>query len=798
MRIPVVPIIPLLVAASVPAGYALAAETTANATQEQTFTLSRGETLSGVCSRIRAGGTAIATPDCVKQILFVNRQWFDENFGYVWKDPDSVNLDSAIRLWAGVAYQMPAEFVQANLNGLDAQNQAGSANITATPTPAHPGHFDPKGKPPSPYTIEILNQARKSLPFSDTRDFDENKKGLIAPMTEMQIKADAGNVAWDMEQFQFLDQQDEFDSIHPSLHRIAKLNNNYGLYEIIPGFYQVRGFDLTQISFIRGKTGWIVFDPLVSAETARAGLKLLQEHVGEGRPVTAVVYSHDHADHWGGVRGIVDEADVRAGKVQIIAPDGFMEAAISENVFAGNAMNRRLFYQYGVLLPRGPNGYVSQGLGQGVSAGSVGLIPPTKLITQPIEEITVDGVRMVFQLTPFTEAPTEMNTWFPDTKVLWMAENAIAGLHNIYTLRGAPVRNPLNWSKYLNASLQLFGTRAEVLFASHHWPRWGNERIQEVLRAQRDLYAHMNNQVLHLANQGVTINEIQNVYELPKSLQQKWYTRGYHGSPEHNSRGVIQRFLGFWDANPATLIPLSPGDSAPLYVEMMGGSEKILARSRQLIDQGAYLYANEILNKLVQAEPQNQPAKELLADSFEQLGYQQENPGLRNSFLAGAYELRNGIPQGATAKTASADTIRAMSTGMWLDFLGIRMDSRKVEGLRYTINLVTPDNGEKFLIELENATLTNIQGFQADKPDLTLTIKRSDLEQTMMGLKTLDEQIVAGAAKATGDAGILQKIAATLVEFDPRFEIMPGTKARTAEVKPANPFKAEIGKEIAE
>ncbi|WP_216644694.1 alkyl/aryl-sulfatase [Candidatus Thiodictyon syntrophicum] len=791
-------IIALLLAASAPLGLVRGTETTDSATQAQTFTLQRGENLSGVCASIRKAGVTTSIADCVKQILFENRQWFDTNFGYVWKDPAAVNLDSAIRLWVGVPYRIPAALAQANPQTNKMESKPGTGDTTATQIAFHPGHFDPKGKAPSQFTIEVLKQSAAALPFSDTRDFDENRKGLIAPMKEMKIMADAGHVAWDMEQYQFIDKQDAFDSIHPSLHRIAKLNNNYGLYEVVPGFYQVRGFDLAQISFIRGKNGWIVLDPLVSAETARAGLKLLQEHVGEGRPVTAVIYSHDHADHWGGVRGIVDEANVRAGKVEIIAPDGFMEALVSENVFAGNAMNRRLFYQYGTLLPRSPYGYVSQGLGQGVSAGAVGLIPPTRLITKPIEEVTVDGVRMVFQLTPNTEAPTEMNTWFPDTKVLWMAENVMAGLHNIYTLRGAPVRNPLNWSKYLNQSLHLFGTQAEVMFTAHHWPRWGNGRIQEVLRAQRDLYANMNNQVLHLANQGVTINEIHNVYELPKSLQQNWYTRGYHGSPEHNSRGVIQRFLGFWDANPATLIPLSPGDSAPLYVEMMGGSDKILARGRQLNDKGAYFYAQEILNKLVQAEPRNQAAKDLLADTFEQIGYQQENPGLRNSFLAGAYELRNGIPQGEIAQTAGPDTVRAMSTGLWLDFLGIRMDSRQAEGMRYTINLITPDNGEKYLIELENATLTNIQGFQADKPDLTLTIKRSDLEQTMMGVKTFEAQIAEGTAKAQGDVGILKRLASIMVDFDPRFEIMPGTKAREAEVEPATPFKGEVGAPIAE
>jgi alkyl sulfatase BDS1-like metallo-beta-lactamase superfamily hydrolase len=660
------------------------------------------------------------------------------------------------------------------------------------------GHFHPKGKTASRFTREVLRQAKATLPFADKRDFEEQKKGFIAPMKDLKIMADGGHVAWDMERFQFLEEQEEFDSIHPSLLRQSVLNNNYGLYEVIPGIYQVRGFDLSDISFVRGKTGWVVIDPLVSAETARAAWQLFQEHVGEGLPVSAVIYSHSHADHWGGVRGIVAEADVRSGKIPVIAPRNFLEHTIAENVYAGNAMNRRLFYQYGLLLPASPHGYVGQGLGQAVSAGAVGLIAPNRLVEKEIEEIEVDGVKMVFQDTPNTEAPTEMNTYIPAMKSLWMAENVIASLHNIYTLRGAPVRNALNWSKYIAQALYRFGLEAEVMFASHHWPRWGNARIQEVLRGQRDLYANMNNQVLHFANQGVTINEIHNVYEVPKSILAKWDCRGYHGSPQHNSRGVIQRFLGFWDCNPTTLIPLSPGDSAPLYVEMMGGADKILARGRALHDEGKYLLAQEIVNKLVQAEPQNHVAKDLLADVFEQIGYQQENPGLRNSFLAAAYELRSGIPQGKTADSSSPDVIRAMSTELFLNFLGIRMDSRKAEGLRFTINLITPDNGEKFLIELENATLTNIQGFLADKPDLTLTINRSDLEQTMMGAKTLEAQIAAGTAKVQGDASVLKQLASTMVDFDPRFEIMPGTIDRGTKIGHADPYEAVPRKTIAE
>lgn len=671
------------------------------------------------------------------------------------------------------------------------------------------GHFHPKGKAPSKYTQEVLRQARTSLPFSDTRDLEEQKKGLIAPMKKMQIMADAGNVAWDVERFRFLQTQDDFDSIHPSLLRQAKLTTNYGLYEVIPGIYQVRGFDLSDISFVRGKTGWIIFDPLVSAETARAAWQLFQEHVGEGLPITAVIYSHTHVDHWGGVRGIVNEADVRSGKVPVIAPNDFLQFTVSENVFAGNAMNRRLFYQYGLLLPVSPHAFVTQGLGLSASAGAVGLIAPTITISKDIEERDVDGVKMIFQNTPNTEAPREMNTFIPEMKALWMAENVISSLHNIYTLRGAPVRDPLNWSKYINQALYRFGLEAEVMFASHHWPRWGNARIQEVLRSQRDLYANMNNQVLHYVNQGVTINEIHNVYEVPKSLQAMWNCRGYHGSPQHNSRGVVQRYIGFWDCNPTTLIPLSPSDSAPLYVEMMGGSEKILVRGRQLHDEGKYFYAVEIVNKLVQAQPQNQAAKDLLADIFEQIGYQQENPGLRNSYLAATYELRTGIPQGETANTSSPDVIRAMTTELFLDFLAIRMDSRRAEGMRFTINLVTPDNGEKFLIELDNATLTNIEGFQAKNPDLTLTINRSDLEHTMMGAKTLEAQIADGTAKTVGNIAILKQLASLMVDFDPRFEIMPGTKAggvkvphaaayQAADVVHADPYAAVPRRTIAE
>ena len=626
------------------------------------------------------------------------------------------------------------------------------------------------------------------MPFEDTRDFDEANKGLIAPLNSKVIKADAGHVAWDLERYEFIAEDRDYDSIHPSLRRQSRLNQISGLFEVIPGIYQVRGLDLANITFVRGKTGWIIFDPLTALETARAGLALVNEHVEE-LPVSAVIYSHSHGDHFGGVRGVVDPARLSSGKTEIIAPREFMLHTVSENVYAGNAMNRRMFYQYGVLLPASPFGHAGQGLAQNVAAGNLGLLAPTYVVDDDIEERMVDGVRMIFQNTPGTEAPSEMNTYIPDMNALWMAENVTNTIHNIYTLRGALVRDALAWSKYISRALYRFGQDAEVMFASHHWPRWGNARIQEVLRGQRDAYAHLNNQVLHHANQGVTVNQIHNVYEPPTSLKNSWYARGYHGSPEHNSRAVINRYLGYWDANPATLIPLPQKDSAPLYVDMMGGADKIIRRGLELFEEGKYRHAQEILDKLVWAEPDNQEAKDVLADVWEQIGYQQENPGLRNSFLAGAFELRSGIPEGKSPKSSGPDMIAAMSTELFLDFVGIRMDSKKAEALDdFAINLNLPDNGEKFAIELSNATLTNVEGFLHEDPDLTITINRSDLEKIMMGQKSFAASIEDGTAQAEGNVDILAQLAGTLVNFEIGFEILPGTAGPAGEVD-LNPYE---------
>ncbi len=636
-------------------------------------------------------------------------------------------------------------------------------------------HFNPAGAGPSEHTRALQAALRDSLPFEDERDFEESRRGLIAEPASRRILGAAGNVVWDMSRYDFLLADEEFDSIHPSLQRQALLNMNYGLYEVVPDFiYQVRGFDLANMTLIRGDTGWILFDVLLTAETAAAALALASEALGE-LPVRAVVYSHSHIDHFGGVLGVITEDQVNAGEVRVIAPLGFMQEAVSENVYAGTAMSRRAVMQYGRAIPSSPFGQVDSAIGKGLSAGTTGLIAPTVVIGQDFEEHVIDGVRIVFQNTPGTEAPAEMNAWFPDRRVFWAAENISATVHNVYTLRGALVRDALQWARQINEALYRFGREAEVMVSSHNWPRWGNERIQQVMRAQRDAYANLNNQVLHLANQGVTVNEIHNRYRVPESLQRQWSVRQYHGSEFHNSRAVLNRYLGYWDANPATLAPLSPADSAPLYVEMMGGAEPILERARALHENGQYRLAMEILNKLVYAEPGNREAKNLLAAVFEQLGYQYESASMRNVFLAAAQELRNGMSRIPAPRGTSPSLARAMTTSQWWDSVAIRVDSERADGMDFTMNFLTPDTGQQFVVELSGGTLTNIEGFQAETPDVTVSIDREQLNEVIMGNTTLEELLQAGQGSIQGDATVLTQLASVLVNFAPGFEILPGT-----------------------
>ena len=638
-------------------------------------------------------------------------------------------------------------------------------------------HFNPKGKQPSEFTREIQAQLRQSLPFEDQRDFEESRRGFIAEPDYRQILGAQGNIVWDMTRYDFLLDGNDYDSIHPSLQRQATLNMNYGLYEVVPGFlYQVRGFDVSNLTLVRGDTGWILFDVLLASETAEAALALANQHLGE-LPVKAVVYSHSHIDHFGGVRGVINAEDVRNGDVQVYAPSGFMDEAIAENVYAGNAMSRRSGFQFGRVIPSTPFGQVDSAIGKALAAGTPGLIAPSVVIENDFEEHIIDGVTVVFQNTPGTEAPAEMNAWFPDQKVFWAAENITATVHNVYTLRGALVRDALEWSRQINLALYRFGTEAKVMVSSHNWPRWGNERIQQVMRTQRDAYANLNNQVLNLANQGVTINEIHNEYQVPESLQQQWSARQYHGSEFHNSRAVLNRYLGYWDGNPATLAPLSPGDSAPLYVEMMGGAQPILKRAQSLHDAGEYRLAMEILNKLVYAEPQNQAGKDLLADCFEQLGYQYESASMRNVFLSAAQELRNGAPEVGPPRGTNPFLAQAMATTQWWDAMATRVDSNLADEINFVINFSSPDTGQQFVIEMSGGTLTNIEGYRAQDADASIVLNRSDLETVIRGEATLAGQLQAGVGSIKpGNQQVLTQLASVLVEFDAGFEVMPGTR----------------------
>lgn len=453
-------------------------------------------------------------------------------------------------------------------------------------------------KPASKYTAAHQEELQASLPFSDQLDFSLVEKGLIKRPEKLSIKDEQGNIVWELGNYQFLLDNNDIKTINPSLLRQAKLNMAYGLYQVTDRIYQVRGYDLANITFIKGDTGWIIFDPLLTAATSKAALALVTQELGKF-PVKAVVYSHAHADHFGGVKGVVTQAQVDAGEVEIIAPRGFMEHAIKENVLAGNAMTRRATYQYGNALEKGAKGQVDAAIGKGLSTGYIGLIAPSREILADEETIIVDGIEMVMQNTPGTESPAEMNTYFPQFKTLWLAENVTGTLHNIYTLRGAEVRDSQGWSKFINQVIHRFANDSEVMFASHSWPRWGKEYIVEVLEKQRDMYGYLHDKTLNLANKGVTINEIHNQLTVPDVLAHQWYNRGYHGSYSHNVRGIINKYLGFYDANPANLNKLSPAESSIKYVELMGGADNILDKAEIAFNKGEYRWVAELLLSLI-------------------------------------------------------------------------------------------------------------------------------------------------------------------------------------------------------
>ncbi|MBD9513740.1 alkyl/aryl-sulfatase [Pseudomonas sp. PDM22] len=627
-------------------------------------------------------------------------------------------------------------------------------------------------KPPTSFTQAAQEQVRQSLPFSDRADFDRVEKGLIKRPENLVIKNEDGTVAWQLGGYDFLKAARDVASVNPSLMRQAQLNLSYGLFKVTDGIYQVRGFDLANTTFIEGKTGWIVIDTLTTPATSRAAYALVSQELGQ-KPIRAVIYSHAHIDHFGGVKGLVSQEQVDKGEVQIIAPKGFMEAAIKENVLAGNAMLRRATYQYGTMLPQGPEGHVDMAIGKAVAKGPMSIIAPTKTVDGSLVEMEIDGVPVTFQNTPGTESPAEMNVWLPQQKALLMAENVTATLHNLYTLRGAETRDPLGWSKYINEALHRFGDKAEVMFAVHNWPRWGHEDIVRTLEKQRDMYGYLNDQTLHLANNGVTINQIHERLKVPPELANEWFNRGYHGSVSHNVRAVVNKYLGYYDSNPATLNPLAPEESAVKYVEFMGGADHLLQMAKASFDKGEYRWVVEVVNKLVFADPTNQAARNLQADALEQLGYQAENAGWRNSYLTAAQELRNGVPRDMpTMKSGSPDALAAMDTGLLFDYLGVRLNAEKAEGEDFAINLVLPDKNEQYLLELKNSHLNNIKGVQSESAGQTVTIDRADLNRLMLKEVSPVRLVFEGKLKSSGNPLLLAKLFGMLEDFNFWFDVV--------------------------
>lgn len=610
----------------------------------------------------------------------------------------------------------------------------------------------------------------QQLPFSDRTDFESVSKGLIAPF-KGQVKDASGKVIWDVQAYDFLLKDPAPDSVNPSLWRLAQLNAHAGLFEVSPKIYQVRGLDVANMTIIEGDDGLIIIDPLTMAETAKAALALYYQNRPQ-KPVVAVIYSHTHVDHFGGVRGVIDEADVKAGKVKVFAPAGFMEHVMSENVFAGNAMSRRAQYQFGSLLPRGEKGQVDAGLGKSTpSGGTITLIAPTDLIDKDLETRTIAGLDVEFQLTPGTEAPAEMNLYLPQLRALCMAENATQMMHNILTPRGAQVRDAKAWSQYLDNSLARYGDKSDVLFAQHNWPTWGGERIRTFLADQRDMYAFLNDRTLHLINQGLTPVEIADaIKKLPGSLDQKWYTRGYYGSLSFNVRAVYQRYLGFYDGNPANLNPLPPVETAKRTVEAMGGGAAVLEKMHAAMAKGDYRWAAQLGNQLLFAEPDNSAAHSAQAEALEQLGYQSENATWRNMYLTGAMELRNGVPQHA-GSTVSVDMVRAMTPEMFFDYLAIRLDSDKAVGHDLTLNWTFEDQNKDFNLILRNGVLTHRAGLNP-AADASVSLSKDTLEQ--ISLKQLDfpTAMQKGLVKLQGNGKKLGELMGSLDTFGPQFNIV--------------------------
>ena len=632
-------------------------------------------------------------------------------------------------------------------------------------------HAQDARKDPTDATRAANAKLLEQLPFSDTSDFESAKKGLIAPLPSEMIKGQSGNLIWDPTKYGFIKEGEKApDSVNPSLWRQSQLINISGLFQVADGIYQIRNLDLSNMTIIEGAEGLVIVDPLVSEETSRVGLELYLKHRPK-KPVKGVIYTHSHVDHYGGVRGVIDEADVKAGRVKVYAPEGFLEAAVAENVFAGNTMSRRASYMYGNLLPPDPKGQVGAGLGSTTSAGTVTLIPPTNFVKETGEKHVIDGLTYEFLMAPGSEAPSEMLWFIEEKQAISAAEDCTHTLHNTYSLRGAKIREPLPWSKYLNQALRMWGDKAEVMFAQHHWPTFGKAEVKKLLKSQRDLYRYINDETLRLANHGYTRDEIAERFQMPESLAHVWASRGYYGSVSHNVKATYVLYLGWFDGNPATLHELTPVASSKKYVEFMGGTEAVLTKARESYAKGEYRWVAQVVNHVVFADPSNQSARALQADALEQLGYQAESGPWRNFYLTGAKELREGVKKLPTPNTASPDTVRAMTLEMFFDYLSVRLNREKAASAKGVFNFDFGDAG-RYVLALENGVLNHTANHQATDADATVILSRDTLNKVILHEAKLADLLQSGALKINGDRAKLDELLSSLDRFEFWFNIV--------------------------
>ena len=622
---------------------------------------------------------------------------------------------------------------------------------------------------PSATTLAVNAQTKADLPFSDRRDFDFAKLGFVATRTDPLIKNAAGAVVWDLNQYDFT-KGEAPGTVNPSLWRQAQLMAKHGLFQVSDRIWQVRGFDLANITFVKGDTGWIIIDTLGSAETAKAALDLVNEHVGK-RPIKAIIYTHAHTDHFGGAGGLVTMDEVKAGKVKVLAPKGFLEAAVGENVIAGPAMQRRAAYQFGVPLPKSVLGQVNAGIGPALAVGTSALIPPTQEVTETGKPVVVDGVKMVWQLTNGTESPAEMNIDFPDWKIVDLAENANATQHNILTPRGAVVRDAKVWAENLTRSLDLFGD-SDVLITSHGWPRFGRQEIDDYIAKHRDAYAYLHDQTVRLMNQGLTGDEIAATIKLPAALEQQWYDRPYYGSLSFNSRAVYQFYMGWYDANPVHLSPNPPAETGKKYVEAMGGAEKVRSMAQAAYDKGDYAWAAELLNRAVMADANDTAARQLLARCYDQLGWQSENSLWRNIYLTGASELSGAAATTSRPASTQAGVIANLPTPMLFDLLAVRLNADKAGASALKLQINFTDSNEETYVTVANGVLIHRPIAAPGAVDATLTLKRTDFLAALLGGAPLAPKIADGSAKIVGDAGAFARLLSWLDQPRPNFPIV--------------------------